>query len=109
MIRVSSSAISAVGYDAATMRMKIQFTAGYTYDFCRVPESIFNGLLRASSKGTLLQRSHSRSLSVLSSKSKCHVVTVALGVLPKKGGQRHSFRRRALHSNSACLARKLIV
>lgn len=51
MIRVSSSAISAIGYDAATKRMKIQFTAGHTYDFCYVPESVFNGLLRASSKG----------------------------------------------------------
>jgi hypothetical protein len=51
MIRVSSSAIVAIGYDSATMRMKIQFTAGHTYDFCRVPEGVFNGLLRASSKG----------------------------------------------------------
>jgi hypothetical protein len=52
MIRVSSSAITAVGYDPATRRMKIQFVEGHTYDFCRVPENIFNGLLRASSKGT---------------------------------------------------------
>jgi hypothetical protein len=52
MIRVSSSAITAIGYDAATRRMKIQFSAGYTYDFCGVPESVFNGLLRAGSKGT---------------------------------------------------------
>jgi hypothetical protein len=52
MIRVSSSAISAVGYDPATMRMKIQFVQGHTYDFCRVPENVFNGLLHARSKGT---------------------------------------------------------
>lgn len=52
MIRVSSSAISAVGYDPATMRMKIQFVQGHTYDFCRVPENVFNGLLHAWSKGT---------------------------------------------------------
>lgn len=51
MIRVSSSAISALGYDQATMRMKIRFVQGHTYDFCRVPESVFNGLLRARSKG----------------------------------------------------------
>lgn len=51
MIRVSSSAISAVGYDPATMRMKIQFVDGHTYDYCGVPESVFDELLRASSKG----------------------------------------------------------
>ncbi len=52
MISVSSSAISAVGYDADTQRMKIRFTEGKTYDFCRVPPYIFNGLLTAGSKGT---------------------------------------------------------
>lgn len=52
MIRVSSSAISAVGYDPATMRMKIQFVEGPTYDFCGVPESVFNGFLNAWSQGT---------------------------------------------------------
>jgi hypothetical protein len=52
MIRVFSSAIVAVGYDQATRRMKIQFVEGHTYDFCGVPETVFNGLLRASSKGT---------------------------------------------------------
>lgn len=51
MIRVSSSAISAVGYDENTMRMQIKFNGGYTYTFCRVPLSVFNGLLNASSKG----------------------------------------------------------
>lgn len=51
MIRVSSSAISAIGYDAATMRMKITFVQGHTYDFCMVPASVFNGLLHANSKG----------------------------------------------------------
>lgn len=52
MIRVSSSAIIAIGYDPSTRRMKIQFVEGHTYDFCGVPESVFSGLLRASSKGT---------------------------------------------------------
>jgi hypothetical protein len=52
MIPVRSSAISAVGYDAATRRMKIRFTQGWTYDFCNVPQHIFDGLLRAPSKGT---------------------------------------------------------
>jgi hypothetical protein len=51
MIRVSSSAISAVGYDPDTRRMKITFVQGHTYDFCRVPQHVFDGLLRSSSKG----------------------------------------------------------
>jgi len=33
------------------MRMKIRFIEGHTYDFCRVPESVFKGLLYAASKG----------------------------------------------------------
>lgn len=52
MVRVSSSAISEVGYDPITMRMKIRFVQGHSYDFCRVPENVFNGLLNARSKGT---------------------------------------------------------
>lgn len=48
---ISSSAIAAVGYDAATRKMKIRFVAGHTYDFCGVPQSVFEGLLHATSKG----------------------------------------------------------
>lgn len=52
MIPVSSSAISAVGYDSKTLRMKITFAQGHSYDFCRVHQHIFDGLMRAHSKGT---------------------------------------------------------
>ena len=52
MIRVSSSAMSAVGYDTQSRRMKITFVQGHTYDYCDVPEHVFDGLLRASSKGS---------------------------------------------------------
>jgi len=51
MIPVSSSAIRAVGYDSQSRRMKIEFTQGDTYDFCRVPQHIYDGLMRSSSKG----------------------------------------------------------
>ena len=51
MLRVNSSAISAVGYDPRSMRMKIRFVQGDTYDFCGVPEHVFIGLLNARSKG----------------------------------------------------------
>jgi hypothetical protein len=52
LIRVNSSAMSAVGYDPQTRRMKITFVQGHTYDFCGVPPHIFDGLLMAPSKGT---------------------------------------------------------
>lgn len=52
MIRVKSSAISAVGYDPATRRMKITFMQGHTYDFCKVPPQVHEGLMQATSKGT---------------------------------------------------------
>lgn len=51
MIPVSSTAISAVGYDPMTGRMCIRFRRGITYDFCRVPAHVFEGLMAASSKG----------------------------------------------------------
>jgi hypothetical protein len=44
--------MSAVGYDAQSRRMKITFVQGHTYDFCGVPQQVFDGLLRASSKGS---------------------------------------------------------
>nr|WP_255357231.1 KTSC domain-containing protein [Lysobacter sp. Root604] len=51
MIGVSSSAISAVGYDPSTMRLRIRFVEGHSYDFYRVPQHVYDGLMRARSKG----------------------------------------------------------
>ncbi len=51
MIPVASKAITSIGYDPASMRMQIRFKQGHTYTFCNVPESIFDGLLKAPSKG----------------------------------------------------------
>ena len=56
MIPVQSSAISAVGFDAFTQRMKIRFLEGGTYTFCGVPAHIFEGFLAASSKGRFYDR-----------------------------------------------------
>ncbi len=56
MVRVNSSAISAVGYDSNTGRMKITFKQGRTYDFCRVPSQIHKGLMEAASKGSYFDR-----------------------------------------------------
>ncbi|HOE43142.1 MAG TPA: KTSC domain-containing protein [Rhodoferax sp.] len=52
MIRVSSSAISAVGYEPSTQQMTIKFTQGQSYTFCRVPAAVFDGLMRSGSKGS---------------------------------------------------------
>lgn len=41
MIPVSSSAISHIGYDKNTKQMKITFKGSGTYDYCNVPESVF--------------------------------------------------------------------
>ncbi|MFZ2986609.1 KTSC domain-containing protein [Ideonella sp.] len=51
MIPVSSSAISAIGYDPATRRMQIRFKQGDTYTFCGVPQQVFSSFLAAGSKG----------------------------------------------------------
>lgn len=56
MTQVHSSAISAVGYDAEAQRMKIRFTSGGTYNYCRVPQHIYDGLLSAFSKGSYFDR-----------------------------------------------------
>jgi hypothetical protein len=56
MVRVISSAITAVGYDATTGRMKITFKQGRTYDFCRVPSHVYQGLMTAASKGSYFDR-----------------------------------------------------
>jgi len=45
----SSSAIRAVGYDGDTLT--VEFHSGRIYDHPGVPHSVFEGLLRASSKG----------------------------------------------------------
>ena len=52
MIQVLSSAMDAVGYDKERQRLFIKFKQGDIYTFCRVPESIYQGLMSANSKGS---------------------------------------------------------
>ncbi|MNJ56166.1 hypothetical protein D3C77_516990 [compost metagenome] len=56
MVQVRSSAITAVGYDASTRRMKITFKQGRTYDFCGVPPEVHQGLMSAGSLGSYYDR-----------------------------------------------------
>jgi hypothetical protein len=51
MQAVDSTAISAVGYDEASQRLRIVFIQGKAYDFCAVPQSVFKALVNAVSKG----------------------------------------------------------
>jgi hypothetical protein len=51
MIVVRSTAIYSVGYDPQTMRMRIVFSDRDAYDFCGVPQHVYEGLLTAHSKG----------------------------------------------------------
>jgi hypothetical protein len=56
MIAVRSDAMTAVGYDAGTRRMRIRFQQGHSYDFCNVPLTIHEGLMTAASKGSYYNR-----------------------------------------------------
>lgn len=49
MIPVSSSAISAIGYDGYTLR--VEFRSGRVYDHEGVSKEVFYAFLNASSKG----------------------------------------------------------
>lgn len=54
MINVSSSNIEAVGYDADSSTLQVEFKNGGTYQYFDVPESVFIGLRDASSVGGYL-------------------------------------------------------
>ena len=54
LISVSSSAIRAVGYDGSTLT--VLFVSGRIYDHPGVPYSVYDGLMRASSKGAFYNR-----------------------------------------------------
>lgn len=56
MYQVKSTAMNAIGYDAATMKMTIIFKQGDAYDFCRVPSTVFQQLLSSPSKGKFYDR-----------------------------------------------------
>ncbi len=53
-VRVSSSNMKAVGYDAEAQILEVEFLNGSIYQYFYVPEYKFEGLLRASSKGGYL-------------------------------------------------------
>lgn len=52
MIPVSSSNLSAAGYDPNSSTLIVNFKNGTTYKYLGVPQPIFDALMRAPSKGT---------------------------------------------------------
>lgn len=53
---VQSSSVSSVGYDRESSTLEIEFLNGSVYQYFGVPESIFDGLMNAPSKGTFLDQ-----------------------------------------------------
>ncbi|MCK4435361.1 KTSC domain-containing protein [Candidatus Bathyarchaeota archaeon] len=58
MIRqpVSSSNIHSIGYDSKSQTLEIEFHGGGIYQYFKVPESIYNALMSASSHGSFFHR-----------------------------------------------------
>ncbi len=52
LVRVSSSNLHSVGYDATSQTLRIRFHSGGIYDYFNVPENRYSGLMSAGSKGT---------------------------------------------------------
>lgn len=52
MIPVSSSNLSAVGYDAASQTLRVAFVGGGLYEYSVVSGSVHAGLMAASSHGS---------------------------------------------------------
>ena len=53
---VSSSNLKAVGYDSESKTIQIEFLSGGLYEYYNVPESIYNGLMSASSHGSYFDK-----------------------------------------------------
>jgi hypothetical protein len=53
---LESSALFAVGYDAETQLLCVEFRSGAVYDYLGVPQDIHAGLLNAPSKGRYFNR-----------------------------------------------------
>ena len=51
---VSSDNIVSIGWDAGSEVLEVEFKRGAVYQYERVPQSVFNGLMGASSHGGYL-------------------------------------------------------
>jgi hypothetical protein len=53
---VSSSAITAVGYDPESETLEVEFRSGAVYEYRHVPSKVYRSLMSAPSKGQYLSR-----------------------------------------------------
>lgn len=53
---VRSRDLALVGYDHATSTLEVVFRAGGVYRYQQVPESVYHGLMTASSHGNFFQK-----------------------------------------------------
>lgn len=53
-VSVRSSIVESVGYDADDGILEVEFTEGALYEYYRVPQAVFDGLLSSSSPGHFL-------------------------------------------------------
>lgn len=53
-IPVSSSNVAAVGYDPNTQTLQVEFNSGSIYQYFDVPQTIYEALISAESKGKFL-------------------------------------------------------
>ena len=53
-IPVISSNLASVGYDPQTLTLEVEFSDGSIYQYFDVPETIFESLMQANSKGSFL-------------------------------------------------------
>lgn len=49
---VSSSNIASIGYDSQSQTLEIEFHSGSVYQYYSVPQSLYQGLMEASSHGS---------------------------------------------------------
>lgn len=55
-LRVVSTTLVALAYDAARQQLRVQFHGGACYQYAPVPGSLFSELLAADSKGAFFNR-----------------------------------------------------
>ena len=53
---INSSSLAAIGYDADTQTLTVEFRKSGTYEFFEVPESIYQELMSAGSHGEYFGR-----------------------------------------------------
>ena len=55
-VSVVSTNVRSVGYDAESSTLEVEFNSGSVYEYLNVPESEYESLMNASSKGRYLNR-----------------------------------------------------